>query len=68
MEKLFLKGGNMDNGTVLKWIGRIATAGGIVAGLVSNWVSEQDRKKTIADEVSKQLSEQLKIVDKAGES
>lgn len=58
----------VDKSIAIKWIGRIATAGGIVAGLISNWVAEQNQKKTIADEVSKQLSEQLKIVDKAGES
>lgn len=58
----------VDKSVAIKWIGRIAAAGGIVAGLVSNWVAEQNQKKTIADEVSKQLSEQLKIVDKAGES
>ena len=53
---------------ILKMATYATTAGGIIIGLISNYLDKQERKQVIADEVSRQLNEQLKIVDKAGES
>lgn len=44
---------------VLKILGVVATIGGVVATLVSNYVGEQTRHQEIKEEVDKAVSERL---------